>query len=91
VQLVPLQANRFLEMASELAVGWLLLEQAVIASEKLGATDAGHPDHAFYTGKLFAAEYYAFNALPGVAYKATLLNNEDQTAMQIPDAAFATV
>ncbi len=91
VQLVPLQANRFLEMASELAVGWLLLEQAVIAAEKLGSTDAGHPDHAFYTGKLFAAEYYAFNALPGVAYKATLLNNEDQTAMQIPDAAFATV
>jgi alkylation response protein AidB-like acyl-CoA dehydrogenase len=91
VQLVPLQANRFLEMASELAVGWLLLEQAVIASEKLASTDAGHPDHAFYTGKLFAAEYYAFNALPGVAYKATLLNNEDQTAMQIPDAAFATV
>lgn len=91
VQVVPLQANRFLEMASEVAVGWLLLEQAVTAQEKLASTDAGHPDHAFYTGKLFSAEYYAFNVLPGVAYKASLMNNEDKTALEIPDAAFATV
>jgi len=78
-------------MASEVAVGWLLLEQAVTAQEKLASTDAGHPDHAFYTGKLFSAEYYAFNVLPGVAYKASLMNNEDKTALEIPDAAFATV
>jgi len=91
VQLVPLQANRFLEMASEVAVGWLLLEQAVLAADKLAGVDAGHPDHAFYTGKIFAAEYYAHNVLPGVAYKGKLLDNEDQTALQIPDAAFATV
>ena len=32
--MVPLVANRFLEMMSELAVGWLLLEGAVIADEK---------------------------------------------------------
>ncbi len=91
VQLVPLQANRFLEMMSEVAVGWLLLEQALIATDKLPSVDAGHPDHAFYTGKIFAAEYYAFNVLPAVAYKATLMNNEDKSPVEIPDAAFASV
>ena len=91
VQLVPLQATRFLEMASELAVGWLLLEQAELASDKLTSTDAAHPDHAFYTGKIYAAEYYAQNVLPGVAFKATLMRHEDTSALDIPDAAFATV
>lgn len=91
VQQVPLQANRFLEMMSEVAVGWLLLEQAVIAHTKLPDVAEGHPDHAFYTGKLFAAEYYAHNVLPGVAFKASLLDNENTSAIDIPDAAFATV
>lgn len=31
MEMVPLAANRFLEMMSEATVGWLLLEQAVIA------------------------------------------------------------
>ena len=31
LEMVPVVANRFLEMMSELTIGWLLLEQAVIA------------------------------------------------------------
>jgi hypothetical protein len=91
VALVPLVATRFLEAMSETAVAWMLLESARVAlaaSEKL---DAGHPDVAFYTGKLHAARYYARNVLPGVFHKAKLIAAEDQSAMEIPDEAFATV
>jgi alkylation response protein AidB-like acyl-CoA dehydrogenase len=89
--LVPLSANRFCEMMSELTVAWLLLEGAVIAEEAKKKVDASHPDHAFYAGKTAAALYYARNVLPGVEHKAQLLADEDKSPLEIPDAAFATV
>ena len=89
--LVPLSANRFCDMMSELTVSWLLLDAAVVAEEKKAKTDANHPDHAFYAGKTAAALYYARNVLPGVEHKAQLLADEDKSPLDIPDAAFATV
>jgi alkylation response protein AidB-like acyl-CoA dehydrogenase len=91
IALVPLSANRFCEMMSELTVAWLLLDAAVVADAALAKTDAGHPDHAFYTGKVASALYYARNVLPGVEHKAHLLGEEDKSPLEIPDAAFATV
>lgn len=88
---VPLNANRFLEMMSELAVGWLLLEGASVALKKQAEVDADHPDHAFYEGKRRAAEFYALNVLPEVIAKSKVLQLGDQSAVEIPDAAFATV
>src|SRR5262249_4808756 len=89
--LVPLSANRFCEMMSELAVAWMLLDGAVIAEQALGKLDAKHPDRAFYEGKVQTALYFARNVLPGVEHKAELLAEEDRSPLEIPDAAFATV
>jgi alkylation response protein AidB-like acyl-CoA dehydrogenase len=91
LQMVPLVANRFLEAMSELSVGWLLLEGAVIAHERRKALAPDHPDYAFYTGKLLAAQYFAKNILPGVADKCRIIDSGDTSALDIPDAAFATV
>jgi alkylation response protein AidB-like acyl-CoA dehydrogenase len=88
LEMVPTVANRFLEMMSETTIGWLLLEQAVIAETALTKTAAGHPDHAFYTGKVFAAKYFALNILPGVAAKAQLIAREDRSAVDMPVEAF---
>ena len=88
--LIPMVANRFLEMMSELAVGWLLLDAAVIAAKaqaKLSPTD---PDRTFYEGKRASAKWFARNVLPMVAHHAQVLALEDTSAMDIPDAAFAT-
>ncbi|HET9990347.1 MAG TPA: acyl-CoA dehydrogenase [Kofleriaceae bacterium] len=89
MELVPSVANRFLEMMSETTIGWLLLEQAVIAEEASAKLAADHPDKAFYTGKKFAAQYFALNVLPGVAAKAQLIAREDRSAIDIPVDAFA--
>ncbi|MFT3696292.1 MAG: acyl-CoA dehydrogenase [Kofleriaceae bacterium] len=89
MELVPSVANRFLEMMSETTIGWLLLEQAVLAEEAVKNVAADHPDHAFYTGKKFAAQYFALNVLPGVAAKAQLIAKEDRSAIEIPAEAFA--
>ena len=87
MEMVPLYANRFLEMTAELTIGWLLLEQALLAERKRSELPEGHHDHAFYQGKHFTALYWAHNVLPGVSEKAAVLGREDRSALEIPDAA----
>jgi alkylation response protein AidB-like acyl-CoA dehydrogenase len=91
MEMVPLAANRFLEMMSETAIGWLLLDAAVIADAAAEALPADHADRAFYAGKKFAALYYAANVVATVPQKAVMVGKEDRTAIEIPTAAFATV
>jgi hypothetical protein len=75
MEMVPLAANRFLEMASETVVGWLLLDQARIAAEK---------DEPFYKSKVQSALYFARNVLPGVKFKGELIAREDDSPMKAP-------
>ncbi|RUO87246.1 acyl-CoA dehydrogenase [Corallococcus sp. AB018] len=89
--LIPLSANRFLNMMSEVAVGWLLLDAAVIAEKAAANVAADHPDKAFYEGKKFSALWYARNVLPNVEYAARLIATEDTSPMDITDAAFGGV
>jgi alkylation response protein AidB-like acyl-CoA dehydrogenase len=89
--MVPLNANRFLEMMAETTVTWLLLEGAAIALKAKGAVAAGHPDAAFYDGKVAAALYYARNVTPAVELKARLMADEDKTPLEIPEGGFAAV
>ena len=91
VDLVPLVANRFLEMMAETVVGWLLLEGAVIAEKAAAELPDSHPDKAFYEGRKYSALYYAHDVLPGVAAKAALIAKEQRQPLEIPDAAFATI
>lgn len=86
---VPLAANRFLEMMAEATIGWLLLEQAVIADAAAAKLAEGHPDRAFYAGKKHAARYFALNVLPGVVHSAQVIAREDRSAIDIPLEAFA--
>ncbi|HKU44108.1 MAG TPA: acyl-CoA dehydrogenase [Polyangiales bacterium] len=89
--ITALSANRVLELMAELTVAWLLLEGAVIAHQRSSELAEGQPDHAFYAGKCHAALYYALNVLPGALSKAEILAKEDRSALDIPEAAFATI
>ncbi len=91
MSMVPLYATRFLEMMSEVAVAWLLLDGAVIAQGKLGKLAAGDPDKAFYEGKIAAATYYAKTVLPAAELRARQMADEDRSPLDISDEAFATV
>jgi hypothetical protein len=86
---VPLNANRFLEMMSETAVGWLLLEGAAIAHDKQSKLERGTRDWNFYEGKKQAAIYFANNVLPEVVAKAKMLQSGDRSAIDIPTASFS--
>jgi len=91
MQLIPLSANRFLQMMSELAVGWLLLDAAVLAEKSMAGLSESSPDRAFYEGKKWSALWYARNVLPTVEQSARLMALEDASPMDIPDAAFSAV
>ena len=85
--LVALFANRFLELMSEVVVGYLLLEGAAIAQ---AALDAGSTEKDFYSGKVLAAAWFARNILPTVPARAEVMAQEDDSAMRMTDEAFAT-
>jgi len=89
MQHIPLASERFLSMMSELAVGWLLLEQAVIARDALKHVSDTHPDRHFYQGKISAARYFAVNALPFVVANARSIAAADESAIDIANEAFA--
>jgi alkylation response protein AidB-like acyl-CoA dehydrogenase len=88
---VGLVASPFLEAMSEVCVGWLLLQAAVIAHAKGGEVSVEHPDHAFYRGKVFAAQHYAHWVVSTIAARARLFDAAPASALDIEDAMFATV
>lgn len=83
---IVLVAERFLHMMSKLAIGWLLLEGAAIAIDKLGSTQS-EAERSFYEGKKFAAIYYAMNIVPEVVGDARTLRVCDRSAVEISDEA----
>ncbi len=88
VPLIPLSANRFLQMMSELAVGWLLLDAAVIAEKAAEKVSESSPDKAFYEGKKWSALWFARNVLPNVEQAARMMALEDSSPVEIPVEAF---
>ncbi len=86
---IPLAAEEFLAVMSELAVGWLLLDQAAIALAKLPETSETHPDFAFYTGKKISAQYFAKGVLATLPSRVQRLSAIDTLPVDMPDEAFA--
>lgn len=89
VELIPLVANRFLLAMSQLAVAYILLDAGVKAEAALAKLPADHADRAFYEGKRYSALWFARNVLPQAKNHMEIAMLEDQTPMQIGDAAFA--
>ena len=67
-------------------IGWLLVRQAALASEKLeGATGE---DAAFYEGKVAAARYFCAEELPRVGMARKVIKDGSLYLMEMSDEAF---
>ena len=86
--LIPLSSTRFLECFAETALAQLILEQGLIAREKLAGIDANSADGIFYRGKIETAKYFCRNILPNVFARYTAIQQEDTSALDIPEEAF---
>lgn len=74
-------ATMFLEMFSELAVAWQLLNQAMVAQK---AFDAGAGEEEFYRAKIATATFYINNVVPQALATAKILNSDERTALDYP-------
>jgi alkylation response protein AidB-like acyl-CoA dehydrogenase len=98
-----LQSYPYLEMFGEVELAYLLLQQGIIAKEKLDAifqkTGASSEeaqakvindvsDAAFYAGKVHGAQFFVNNILPKVQSTAATILSGNRSALSIPDAAF---
>ena len=85
--LIPLISTRFLECFAETAMAHYLLEQGFIARKKLAGVDAGSADGIFYRGKMETVRYFCRNILPNVFARHAMLQQEDTSAIDIPEEA----
>jgi hypothetical protein len=98
-----LQCVPFLEMFGEVQLAYLLLDQSLVAKEKLQAlfdkAGAATPeaqakviddqaDAAFYSGKICATEFFVTNILPQVQAKSATVLGGNRSALAIQEAAF---
>ncbi|HEY8875109.1 MAG TPA: acyl-CoA dehydrogenase [Desulfosporosinus sp.] len=85
VRLIPLYSTRILRITAELYGGCLLMQQALVAQEKLVQ---GNGDQDFYNGKIQTAKFYVLNIVPDVAATVRIIKEADTSAIDMPEAAF---
>jgi hypothetical protein len=98
-----LYASPYLELFGEVELAYLLLQQGIIAKDKLegifqkaGASTSeaqakvvsDQVDAAFYSGKIHTADFFASNILPKVQSTAATILTGNKSALAIPEAAF---
>jgi len=88
--LIPLYAPRVLTCCAQLFVAESLMEQALVAKNKLAETGPNHPDYLFYKGKISSARFFTNNILPNVYMQTELIKAADRTALECPEEAFLT-
>jgi alkylation response protein AidB-like acyl-CoA dehydrogenase len=84
--LIALTATRFLECFSEVMMGQLMLEQALMSRQRLGEVDPASSDGLFYRGKQETAKYFCRNILTNVFSRHMSFQQEDTSAIEIPEA-----
>jgi hypothetical protein len=88
LQLIPLSSALFLKCFAETLMAEVILQQGLIARDKLAQVDAESSDAVFYKGKVETAKYFCRNILPNVFARHTVLQQEDTSAVDIPEDAF---
>ncbi|MCB2227573.1 MAG: acyl-CoA dehydrogenase [Desulfarculaceae bacterium] len=88
VSLVPLYATRFLDSFAETVLANLLLEQGLIARDKLAAGGLSDSECYFYQGKVASAQFFCRNMLTEVFGRYVALQQEDLSAVELPEEAF---
>ena len=85
--LIPLYAIRALFVCAQVQVAECLMEQALIAKQKLAALPADAFDATFYRGKIASARYYVHNVLPNAFLATEMIQKGDDSVLTCPEEA----
>jgi hypothetical protein len=80
-------AVALLMSVGDLLIGYLLLRQATVAQEALDNGPSVR-DTDFYAGKLAVAHWFARNVLPELTARRKVIENADESLMEVAEAAF---
>jgi alkylation response protein AidB-like acyl-CoA dehydrogenase len=79
-------ATPYLAVAEDIAVAWMLLSQAAVASEKLKGDD--RTDDDFLISKINTAKFFVSSVLPQVTGRLNAIKNNDGTFLLLEDRYF---
>lgn len=86
--LMAIYSRRILTATAQLYCGYLLMEQAVIAQNRMSELGETHYDYHFYRGKVLSARWYLNNAVPNVWHVADLVLIADKSAIDATEEIF---
>ena len=69
-------------------MGQLILEQGLLARKRLNEVNEDSSDNIFYRGKVETAKYFCRNILTNVFARHMSLQQEDTSAIDMPEEAF---
>jgi alkylation response protein AidB-like acyl-CoA dehydrogenase len=81
-------ATPYLNIAEDIAIAWMLLSQAAVASEKLGAEGQLETDANFYESKINTAKYFIGSILPQVTGRLDAIEKNDDAFLLIENRHF---
>lgn len=88
LKLIPLSSVRFLDCMSEAVLAQLMLEQGLVACDKLKSTDPASSGGIFYRGKMETVRFFCRHILTNVFSRYAAFDQEDTSAVDIPEEAF---
>ena len=86
--LMAVHARRILTVTAQLYCGYLLMDQALIASARMDEVNRDGGDYKFYLGKVLSARYYLNNIVPNVWHAAEIIEIGDTSVLDAPDEIF---
>lgn len=86
--LISAYAFKTLFVVAQVLVAELLLEQAIIAQQKLSELPTDHYERPFYKGKIASARYYANQVLPNVFTLTEIIKSEDSAVIDCGEETF---
>lgn len=86
--LVPVYSRRILTATGQLMGAYYLLDQALLAEEKMKELGEEHYDYNFYSGKVASARYFLRNVVPNVWLVEELVAGGDSTVSDVSPAIF---
>ncbi len=81
-------ATRILHATGYIYGAKLLLEHAFIALAKIDAIGKEHFEYPYYAGKVASAKFFAHNILPNVGMILRVIQEGDNSVMEIPEEAY---
>jgi hypothetical protein len=88
IQLKQLFATRTMHAAARVYCGKLMLDQALLAADKLAELGNDHFDANFYKGKIASARFYVMNVVPEIFAMEKAMKAGDSSAIDCPEEAF---